>query len=52
MPELRNKLKSGAITGIKRGWHSFIWMLKIFIPVSLVVTLLQWAGWLNEIYFL
>ena len=52
MSDLQNKLKSGFLAGLKRGWHSFIWMLKILLPVSFAVTLLQWAGWLNEIYFL
>jgi spore maturation protein SpmB len=52
MSDLQKKLKNGSLTGLKRGWHSFIWMLKILLPVSFAVTLLQWSGWLNDIYLL
>lgn len=40
------------MAGVKKGWNSFIWMGKIVIPVSLIVTLLQWTGWLNQLDFL
>jgi hypothetical protein len=52
MPDYRNKLKNSSLTGIKKGWRSFLWICKIIIPVSLLVTLLQWSGWLYEADFL
>jgi hypothetical protein len=52
MSSFRTQLKRGFLTGIKRGWRSFVWICKIIIPVSLLVTLLQWTGWLNQLDFL
>jgi hypothetical protein len=40
------------LAGVKRGWSSFVWICKIFIPVSFLITLLQWTGWLNQLNFL
>ncbi|MFC1932241.1 nucleoside recognition domain-containing protein [Chloroflexota bacterium] len=40
------------MAGVKRGWSSFVWICKIVIPVSFLVTLLQWTGWLNHLDFL
>lgn len=40
------------LAGIKRGWGSFIWIAQIIIPVSFLVTLLQWTGWLTSLDFL
>ena len=42
----------GCLAGLKRGWRSFGWICRIIIPVSLLVTLLQWTGWLNQLSFL
>ena len=52
MPNYKNQLKSGFIAGVKKGWHTFIWMCQIVIPISFLVTLLQWTGWLNQLYVL
>ncbi len=52
MPGYRSKLKSGAIAGAKKGWSSYFWMVKIIIPVSFLMTLLQWTGWLSRLDFL
>ncbi|MFC2041137.1 nucleoside recognition domain-containing protein [Chloroflexota bacterium] len=52
MYSFQTQLKTGVLAGAKKGWNSFIWMGKIVIPVSLLVTLLQWAGWLNQLDFL
>jgi len=52
MSDFRVQLKSGALAGIKKGWSSFVWMCQIIIPVSFLVTLLQWTGWLNQLDFL
>jgi hypothetical protein len=48
----RKLLKKGFISGIHIGWHGFIWMLKILIPISLLTALLEWSGvvtWINFI---
>lgn len=45
----RTQLKSGFLAGIKRGWRSFVWICKIILPVSLLTTLLQWTGWLDQL---
>ena len=46
------QLRTGLIEGIQRGWSGFVWMCKIVIPLSFLVTLLQWTGWLNYLDFL
>lgn len=52
MTGLPNQTKGIFLAGIKRGWGSFIWISQIIIPVSFLVALLQWAGWLNQLDFL
>ena len=52
MSDFRTQLKRGLRTGIKRGWSSFIWICKIVVPVSFLVALIQWTGWLNQLDFL
>lgn len=32
---------------MQRGWRSFLWMMKIIIPISLATTLLAWTQWLH-----
>jgi Fe2+ transport system protein B len=51
MTNPKAQLKTGFIAGLKTGWHSFVWMCEIIIPVSFLVTLLQWSGWLDKINF-
>ena len=45
-------IKTGVILGIRKGWHGFLWMIKIVLPVSLLTTMLEWTGWLHRIDFL
>ena len=52
MSNFQTQLKNGVFAGVKKGWSSFVWMGKIIIPVSFLVTLLQWTGWLNQLDFL
>ena len=52
MSDFQTRLKSGFSAGVKKGWDSFVWICKIVIPVSFLVTLLQWTGWLNQLDFL
>lgn len=49
---MRTQAKNGLIAGLKKGAGSFIWMCQIIIPVSFLVTLLQWSGWLERLDFL
>ena len=48
----RGLLKKGFISGIHRGWHGFVWMLKILIPISLLTAFLEWSGVIHWINFL
>lgn len=52
MSNWRAQLKIGSIAGVKKGWSSFIWMCKIIIPISFLVALLQWTGWVEKFGFL
>jgi len=52
MLDFRTQLKRGLSVGVKRGWNSFIWICKIIIPISFLVALLQWSGWLYRVDFL
>lgn len=40
------RLRTGLARGIGKGLHGFLWIAKILVPVSLVVALLDWTGWL------
>jgi len=52
MSSFRTQSKRGLSAGIKKGLSSFVWICKIIIPVSFLVALLQWTGWLHQIDFL
>ena len=45
------KLGSAITTGFAKGWHGFIWMLKILVPISLMTALLAWSGWIGKLDF-
>jgi len=49
MAIFQTKLRSGFLAGIEKGWSSFLWIGKIIVPVSFLVTILQWAGWLEHL---
>ena len=48
MPDYKTELKGALFAGVRKGWGNFVWICKIIIPVSLLVALLQWSGWLYE----
>lgn len=52
MANFRSQFRRILLAGIKRGWRNFVWICQIVIPVSLLVTLLQWTGWLDQLTFL
>ena len=43
------KLKGAFLSGTKKGWGSFLWICSIIVPVSFLVMLLQWSGWLHHV---
>jgi len=52
MSNFQHQLKSAGVRGVKKTWNTFIWMCKIVIPISFLVTILQWSGCLNQLDFL
>lgn len=48
----RDIFREGIVSGICRGWGSFIWVLKILVPISFLTALLEWSGVFNRIDFL
>jgi len=42
----------GLKEGLVKGAKTFVWLLKILLPISLGVTLLEWSGWLNQAEFI
>jgi hypothetical protein len=48
----RNRLRESTLAGLRKGWKSFIWVLEILIPISLLTALLLWSGWISKIDFL
>lgn len=51
MTSYKHQLKESLISGAKRGLRSFIWVIKIILPVSFLVVLLQWTGWIYYLEF-
>jgi hypothetical protein len=47
MSNFQSQLRSGFFAGVGKGWRSFLWICKIIIPVSFLVTILRWVGWLE-----
>ncbi len=47
-----DQLKTGFLNGIKKGWRTFVWVCKIVIPISFIITILQWTGWLDKLDFI
>jgi len=52
MPPLRTQLRHSLWAGTGKGWKSFIWICKIIIPTSLLITIIQWSGLLHQVDFL
>ena len=52
MKETEPALMDAALSGVKRGWSGFTWMLKILVPISFVTTLLVYSGWIGKMDFL
>ncbi len=48
----RTKFINSIRSGLQKGWQSFVWLLKILVPISFLTLLLAYSGWLNKIDFL
>jgi hypothetical protein len=44
--------QAGIKGGIVKGWSSFIWIMKIVLPISFVTSLLVWSGVLTHLEFI
>lgn len=40
------------MNGLNKGWHGYIWMMKIIVPISFLTALLAWSGWIERLDFL
>jgi spore maturation protein SpmB len=49
MSPLQGKLKQGLRAGARKGRDSFVWICKILVPASFVVTMVQWGGFLYQV---
>lgn len=49
---LKKKIKTGFGDGVRKGWSGFLWMLKILVPVSFGVMLMDYSGVLTWFDFL
>jgi Fe2+ transport system protein B len=47
-----NQVKTAIMSGLNKGWHGYIWMMKIIIPISFLTALLAWSGWIERFDFL
>ena len=48
----RNLLRNGAASGARKGVRSFLWVLKLLLPISFLTAFLEWTGWLYQVEFL
>jgi spore maturation protein SpmB len=48
----RELVREAFFAGLRKGWHGFLWMMKILVPVSLFTALLEWSGWIQHLDFL
>ncbi len=49
MSHLQGELKQGLRAGARKGRDSFVWICKILIPASFVVTMVRWGGLLYQV---
>jgi hypothetical protein len=43
-----SELRRAVLAGLTKGWHGYIWMMKIIIPISLLTAVLEWSGLLEK----
>jgi len=52
MENFKDKLKFALISGIRKGWSGFVWMMKILLPISFFTMLLDYSGLISRLDFL
>lgn len=43
----REQIKTSFVEGLRKGLNSFVWMMKILVPISLLTAILDWSGWIG-----
>ena len=46
------KMRNALTQGVRKGLSSYIWLLKILVPISLATAFLENSGWLHRLDFL
>lgn len=47
---MKNDLyKKAIIFGLAKGWGSFLWVLKILLPITFLISLGEWSGWIYKL---
>jgi len=49
MKNYRTILQQGLISGVRKGMHGFVWMMKILVPISFATALLAWSGLIHKL---
>lgn len=52
MPDTKELYKKGAFSGLRKGFRSFLWVLKILLPITFLISLAEWQGWIYEVEFI
>lgn len=52
MNAVGHNLKKSFLSGINKGISSFVWILKILIPISFLTAVFVYSGWISHLYFL
>ena len=52
MPDFMLQLGQSSFSGFIKGLRGFFWIMKIILPVSLLIALVQWTGWLSYLEFI
>ncbi len=49
MNKVTNELKLGLEEGLHKGWQSFLWVLKLIVPISLLTAFFEYSGVLGRL---
>lgn len=52
MEATRELYKKGLFSGLSKGWRSFLWVLKILLPITFLISLAEWSGWIYKMEFI
>ena len=47
-----SRSRKAFVKGFRKGLNSYVWLLKILIPVSLATALLDYSGWIQKMDFI